>query len=77
MQLVTPWHKKTIATTYLEYDGNQHTVNVSNRLTATEGRTCNHHNNINDLGDPFWSPTTRPEATPHWIQRIKHTISRR
>ena len=56
MQLVTPWHKNHTSMVYLEYDGNAHTLLLSNRLGALQGRTCPHFSSSDYLGDPFWNP---------------------
>jgi molybdopterin-synthase adenylyltransferase len=53
VQLVTPWHDHPISTAYLEYDGNSHTVKVSNRLAALAGRQCSHFH-PGDRGDAFF-----------------------
>jgi molybdopterin/thiamine biosynthesis adenylyltransferase len=76
MQLVTPWHAKPVVSAYLEYDGNRHTLAVSNRWIATEGRECKHHININDIGDPFWTPTTSAVPKPSWISRVRRALLR-
>lgn len=52
VQLVTPWPSKPIATAYLEYDGNAHTVGPSNRLRIIAGKTCPHYS-ADEVGDPF------------------------
>jgi hypothetical protein len=57
VQLVTPWHAKPVATEYLEYDGNRHTLTRSNRLVAMLGQVCPHFESIENTGDPFWLPT--------------------
>ena len=56
MQLITPWHQASIATAYLEYDGNSHTVRESPRLTHMRGSNCAHFASLDNLGDPFWCP---------------------
>jgi molybdopterin-synthase adenylyltransferase len=53
VQLVTPWHHDPISTAYLEYNGNSHTVKVSNRLAAIAGRQCSHFQPT-DRGDAFF-----------------------
>jgi molybdopterin-synthase adenylyltransferase len=77
VQLVTPWHRKSVGTAYLEYDGNTHTVTVSNRLTATEGKRCNHFSKIGDLGDPFWQPPTNSGIvrSTSWFSRLRYRLS--
>ncbi len=54
VQLITPWHDPQRSTTYLEYDGNAHTLLPSNRLRYVEGKRCKHFSSSTDLGDPFW-----------------------
>jgi hypothetical protein len=43
----------SVATAYLEYDGNRHTVQPSKRLLALAGRTCRQHP-PGEVGDPFF-----------------------
>lgn len=57
VQLVTPWQKQHPRVWYLEYDGNSQTVERSNRLEHLKGISCNHFSSLEDLGDPFWTPT--------------------
>ena len=52
VNLVCPW-TQPIGSTYLEYDGNRHTVVPSNRLGALAGRPCRHYH-AGDVGDPFF-----------------------
>jgi hypothetical protein len=53
INLICPWNRP-IGSTYLEYDGNRHTVIPSNRLQAVAGRPCRHYHAA-DVGDPFYS----------------------
>ena len=57
VQMVAPWHDHPISTAYLEYDGNSHTVKVSNRLAALRGRPCPHFQPA-DRGDAFFGRPT-------------------
>jgi hypothetical protein len=59
VQMMTPWHDHAISTAYLEYDGNSHTVQVSNRLGALAGRPCVQFQ-PEDRGDAFFG---RPTGT--------------
>lgn len=52
ISLVCPWRNIT-GSTYLEYDGDRHTVSSSNRLLAVKGRPCVHYHS-SDVGDPFF-----------------------
>jgi molybdopterin/thiamine biosynthesis adenylyltransferase len=52
MQLVAPWYPRPIASAYLEYDGNNHTVQSSNRLLPLAGVKCPHYP-ADAVGDPF------------------------
>lgn len=52
VQLITPWHSNPVASAYLEFDGNHHTVRSSNRLIPLVGRTCTHYP-AEAVGDPF------------------------
>jgi molybdopterin/thiamine biosynthesis adenylyltransferase len=77
VQLVTPWHQKPIATAYLEYDGNAHTMVQSPRLTFMSGRVCAHFTELDNLGDPFWRPSseeTPPAPPPSRLRRILKRI---
>jgi len=58
VQLVTPWHKRPIVTAFLEYDGNTHTIQPSNRLLAVKGKVCEHHP-VAEVGDRFWAGANR------------------
>ena len=51
VQLLTPWHNKVPAFTYLEYDGNKGTVSISNRVATLLGHACPHHP-ADETGDP-------------------------
>lgn len=42
VQLITPWHANTKLTQYLEYDGNAHTMRVSQRLQVMRFDGCPH-----------------------------------
>ncbi len=53
INLICPW-SQPIASKYLEYDGNRHTVTPSNRLGAVRGRACRHFH-PSDVGDPFFA----------------------
>lgn len=53
IQLVLPWHGGKLVPALLEYDGNAHTVEPSNRLLVLSATTCQHHPS-NQVGDPFW-----------------------
>lgn len=64
IQLVTPWHGKPLATAYLEYDGNCHTVKECSRLTFMRGRVCQHFDALDNLGDPFWRPKSETVTKP-------------
>lgn len=61
-QLVCPWHDKPITSTYLEYDGNKHTVSPSMRLTAICNRSCTHYQ-PNETGEPRFDIRVPPEPT--------------
>jgi molybdopterin-synthase adenylyltransferase len=51
MRLITPWHTGSL-NLYLEYDGNQQTLMVSNR-TPYFPKVCSHYP-PSAVGDPFW-----------------------
>lgn len=51
MQVVTPWHGVIEAGACLEYDGNAHTVQPSDRMRRLRSRACPHRP-LTDLGDP-------------------------
>jgi molybdopterin-synthase adenylyltransferase len=54
VQFVTPWYPRPIESAYLEYDGNSHTVQSSNRLKALAGAVCTHYP-ADAIGDPLFS----------------------
>jgi molybdopterin-synthase adenylyltransferase len=54
VQLATPWYPSPIASAYLEYDGNSHTIHSSNRLAALTGAACTHYP-PDAVGDPLFS----------------------
>ncbi len=51
MQLLTPWHKASVNSAYLEYDGNLNTIVESQKLQLLNGRTCPHYP-LHEVGDP-------------------------
>jgi hypothetical protein len=51
MQVVTPWHGVVESGACLEYDGNAHTVQPSDRMRRLRSRACPHRL-LTDLGDP-------------------------
>lgn len=53
MQTITPWSGGTGSPVLLEYDGNSHTVSISNKLAVIAGRTCPHFAPT-ERGDPFF-----------------------
>jgi hypothetical protein len=50
MQLITPWHNRTVDSAYLEYDGNLNTMKISERFHALQGRPCPHYRD-DEVGD--------------------------
>lgn len=74
IQLITPWHRNPIATAYLEYDGNSHTVKECPRLTTMRERVCHHFDGIDDLGDPFWRPRSEAPTGPA-PPRLRRSLS--
>ena len=54
MQLVTPWHHYQKIQLLLEYDGNIHSVQPSNKLLILDHKTCSHYAAA-DVGDPFFA----------------------
>ena len=51
MQLVTPWQMISYVGECLEYDGNTHTIQASDKMRRLRGRPCPHRS-VTDLGDP-------------------------
>lgn len=51
MQLVLPWHSQVPKGQCLEYDGNAHTVQPSDKMRLLRVRPCPHRSD-SDLGDP-------------------------
>ena len=54
MQLVTPWHISPETGPCLEYDGNAHTMQPSDRMRRLRGQGCPHRSPT-DLGDPSFN----------------------
>lgn len=71
VQLMTPWHKNHRQVWYLEYDGNSQTVTTGNRLTHLSGVVCQHFSTLEDLGDPFWKPSSTDAAQASDAQGLK------
>ena len=53
VQLVTPWHRASSPTVYLEYNGNDQTLMPSPRLQYVLGKECPHYR-ADNVGDPFY-----------------------
>jgi hypothetical protein len=72
IQLVTPWSRNPVATAYLEYDGNSHTVKECSRLTIMRERVCNHFDSLDNVGDPFWRSRSKtpPKPAPSHLRRL-------
>lgn len=54
VQLITPWSAR-IGDVLLEYDGDLHTIQPSNRLQFLKNRVCTHLAGTDEIGDPFFS----------------------
>jgi len=59
VQLLAPWHVNAIPSVYLEYDGNTHSVQSSNRLIPLTGSNCVHYP-ADEVGDPLFSQRASP-----------------
>lgn len=70
VQLVCPWHGRSVDTAYLEYDGNVGVIANSNRLPVLEGRKCPHHPE-HETGDPGFD--IRKPREPMAVPAIKET----
>lgn len=55
VKIFTPWTPEPQTSTYLEYEGNAQTVQVSNRLYGINHLSCEHYP-VTNVGDPFWQP---------------------
>jgi hypothetical protein len=53
VQLVSPWHKLSSASAYLEYNGNSSTLVPSPRMEYAIHQSCIHFPTA-DVGDPFF-----------------------
>jgi hypothetical protein len=53
VNLFAPWGRGEQHSTYLEYDGNSHSVARSARLEGVPQNVC-HHFSASEVGDPFW-----------------------
>jgi hypothetical protein len=71
-QLFTPWSRNFPETIYLEYDGNLQTLVSSNRLLAVKEKKCTHFMQIEDLGDPFWTPIKVREENQETKQKSSY-----
>jgi len=54
IQLVTPWHRLSSASAYLEYNGNAPTLTPSPRMEYVALERCSHFGD-KDIGDPFFN----------------------
>ena len=57
VSMILPWQTGASAPLFIEYDGNAHRLFESHRVAVIGGRTCNHFDGPDDLGDPFFSLT--------------------
>ncbi|KFG90844.1 UBA/THIF-type NAD/FAD binding protein [Sphingobium herbicidovorans NBRC 16415] len=76
LQLVTPWHRSVVTGAALEYDGNAHSVQASDRFRRLKGRPCLHRP-TDELGDPGFDvrrlmekPSSQPSADAPRISLI-------
>lgn len=69
VQLVRPWHRRTIDCAYLEFDGNKHTVRPSPRLQALGERACPHHP-LDETGDLRFDIRSVPEQRPTALKLV-------
>jgi hypothetical protein len=53
VQLFTPWHSGHALSVYLEYEGNEQTMDTSNRLMH-RAQGCTHFGGLGALGDPWY-----------------------
>jgi molybdopterin/thiamine biosynthesis adenylyltransferase len=53
MQLLSAWHQKIPAFTYLQYDGNKGTISLSKRAEMLRSAICRHHP-ADETGDPMF-----------------------
>lgn len=63
MQTVTPWHAVEHLGECLEYDGNLHTVQPSDRMRRCRERPCTHRS-MQDIGDPMFDVRQLVTAPP-------------
>jgi hypothetical protein len=54
IQLLTPWSRRQ-SEILLEYDGDLHTVQPSNRLEYLKNKACSHFTGLDGLADPFFT----------------------
>jgi molybdopterin/thiamine biosynthesis adenylyltransferase len=74
MQLVTPWNSRERLPMLLEYDGNEQTVMPSNKLPILNKKVSCPHHPPQEVGDPFYCPTTGDSLHPDSHHR-NETIS--
>jgi hypothetical protein len=53
VKLVAPWHGNQMPA-LVEFDGNEQTVEHSQKLRLLTDRVCVHFTQLSDFGDPFW-----------------------
>jgi len=58
IKLLTPWNSELTLSPMIDYDGNKQHSMDSPKALALEKHICTHYSN-DDLGDPFFSPTTK------------------
>ena len=59
-QLVTPWHRGSVASAYLEYDGNKNSVRNNARVALLGNRACPHSSPL-ETGDVRFDIRGAPE----------------
>lgn len=62
VQILSPWLPNPISSTYLEYDGNLHTIKESKRFARIKNLPCPHYPS-NETGDPGFD-VRKAMATP-------------
>jgi hypothetical protein len=82
VQILSPWLPNPISSTYLEYDGNSHTIKESTRFARIKNLPCPHYPG-NETGDPSFdvrkvldtpapveNVATAAAPAPSWWRRL-------
>lgn len=66
VQLICPWHDKTMPSAYLEYDGNKHSVTPSKSFALIQQQPCTHYF-PEEAGDGLFDVRAAPPVEAHTL----------